>query len=81
MVLVEPLEAVVDIDGCAEAAGQREGDFAGRGHGVVIIAGSRCAGIVVLHVDFLGGGGGEDESEAEADANGAWVGAGVLKIM
>jgi hypothetical protein len=80
MVLVEALEAVIEVDGCSEGRIEREGDPAWRIGGVIGLVFAGVAGVVVAEVDFLGVGGGFDEDESDGDADGACVGGGVLRM-
>lgn len=58
VILVEAFEAIVEIDGCCEGAGECEGNVAQRSD----VAGRRGAGIVILDIYFLRIGRGKDES-------------------
>jgi hypothetical protein len=53
VILIEALEAVVDIDGGGERTGESEGNFAWRSYSIIGIGTAGCAGRIVLNVDFL----------------------------
>lgn len=71
VILVEALEAVVDVGGCVDCAGESEGHLARRScEWNVGICGACRAGVVVTDVYFLCGGGWKNETQSEADADG-----------
>jgi hypothetical protein len=81
VVLVEALEAVVEVDWRFECSSEGKGDSAGRGMGVVVVAFAGNAGVVVAQVDLLGVSRSLDEDEADGDAEDACVGRRVLRMM
>jgi hypothetical protein len=55
MILIESFEAVVDVDGSRERAGEGESDLTRRSHRVISIGCAWSASIIILNIDLLRG--------------------------